>query len=275
MAPESNYYEILGVPSGADQDQIRKAFRQRVRGCHPDRVANLDEDLRKLAEEKMIGLNEAYSVLRNPARRAAYDDRYSNNGTTKLASAPSMPTAATERVSSAPGTPTPSPSRQPVVDPAHSRHRIGEQEFVARAAAEEFQHTVKRCVTGRVTWTPVDFRGATLALHGTQGRSNLYFVLYAAPRLDDKQLRRFLKSLDAFGSRLKSRIWGQDRLFGFAAGVKFIDQERLRSVLAAFNRRRTAGDGVREATLIDLVHWHVVPGEIGLQERLENLLRGR
>ncbi len=271
MAPESNDYKILGVASGADQDQIRKAFRKRVRACHPDRVANLDEDLRKLAEEKMVGLNEAYSVLRNPARRAAYDDRYSNDSTTRLAAAPSAPTAATERVT----TTTPPPHLQPVVDPGHARHRIGEQEFVARAAAEEFQHTVKRCVTGRVTWTPVDFRGATLALHGTQGRSNLYFVLYAAPRLDDKQLRRFLKSLDAFGSRLKSRIWGQDRLFGFAAGVKFIDQERLRSVLAAFNGRRTTGDGVREATLIDLVHWHVVPGEIGLQERLENLLRGR
>lgn len=275
MVPESSYYELLGVPSGADQEQIRKAFRQRVRACHPDRVASLDEDLRKLAEEKMIGLNEAYSVLRNPARRAAYDDRYSNNGTPRLASAPSAPTAASERVSSAHAAPTPSPRRQPVVDPAHARHRMGEQEFVARAAAEEFQDTIKHCISGRVTWTPVDFRGATLALRGTQARSNLYFVLYAAPQLDDKQLHRFLKSLDMFGSRLNSRLWGQDRLFGFAAGVKFIDQERLRSTLADFNKRRAARNGVREATLIDIVHWHVVPGETGLQERLENLLRGR
>ncbi len=271
MAPESNYYKVLGVPSSADQEQIRKAFRQRVRGCHPDRVANLDEDLRKLAEEKMVGLNEAYSVLRNPARRAAYDDRYSSGNTTGLASSPAAPTAAAERVTSAP-----QPQRRgPVVDPGHARHRIGEQAFVARAAAEEFQHMIKSCVGGRVTWTPLDFRGATLALHGTKVRSNLYFVLYAAPQLDDKQLRRFLKSLETFGSRLKSRLWGRDRLFGFAAGVKFIDQERLRTVLAAFNKRRTANDGVCEATLIDLVHWHVVPGETGLLERLENLLRGR
>lgn len=273
MDPESNYYEILGVPSGADQDQIRKAFRERVRGCHPDRVANLDKDLRKLAEEMMVGLNEAYSVLRNPARRASYDHRYSNNSTTAVASAP---TAATEHVPPAPVTPTPRTSRQSIVDPEHARHQIGEQEFVVRAAAEEFQRAVKCCVPGRVAWTPVDFRGTTLALRATQARSNQYFVLYAAPQLDGKQLRRFLESLDRFGSKLKSRLWGQDRLFGFVAGVKFIDPERLRSVLAAFNRRRTTGKGgVREATLIDLVHWHVVPGEIGLQERLENLLRGR
>jgi curved DNA-binding protein CbpA len=270
VAPESNYYELLGVSSGADQDQIRKAFRERVRGCHPDRVANLDEDLRKLAEEKMVGLNEAYSVLRNPARRAAYDHRFAGNSTTSVASAPS---AATERVPSAPATPRPRSGHQPTIDPGHARHQIGEQEFVARAAAEEFQHTVKRCVTGRGAWTPVDFRGATLAMRVIQGRNNLYFVLYAAPQLDDKQLRRFLKSLDMFDAKLKSRLWGRDRLFGFAAGVKFIDQQRLRSMLAAFNQRRTAG--VREATLIDLVHWHVVPGEIGLQERLDNLLRGR
>ena len=271
MAPESNYYEILGVPSSADQDQIRKAFRERVRGCHPDRVASLDEDLRKLAEEKMVGLNEAYSVLRNPARRAAYDDRYSHGSTPGLAPSPAAPTAATERVTSA----TQPQRRGPVVDPGHARDRIGEQAFVARAAAEEFQHTVKGCVDGRVTWTPLDFRGATVALHATKARSNLYFVLYAAPELDDKQLRRFLKSLETFSPRLKSRLWGRDRLFGFAAGVKFIDQERLRTLLAAFSKGRAANAGVCEATLIDLVHWHVVPGETGLLERLENLLRGR
>ena len=229
MAPKSNYYKVLGVPSSADQEQIRKAFRQRVRACHPDRVANLDEDLRKLAEEKMVGLNEAYSVLRNPARRAAYDDRYSSGNTTGLASSPAAPTAAAERVTSAP-----QPQRRgPVVDPGHARHRIGEQAFVARAAAEEFQHMIKSCVGGRVTWTPLDFRGATLALHGTKVRSNLYFVLYAAPQLDDKQLRRFLKSLETFGSRLKSRLWGRDRLYGFAAG-KGIEGKTLDRLAAYF-----------------------------------------
>ena len=276
MAPDSNYYDVLGVPSDASQDQIRKAFRERVRACHPDRVANLDEDLRKLAEEKMVELNEAYAVLRNPARRAAYDDRYANDATRSTSARPVASSPQTDERPTAGTTAQPPPShRGPIADPAKARNRIGEQQFVARAASEEFEHTVKSCVAGQVSWTPVDFRGATVALHGTKGRTNLYFVLSAAPQLDDKQMRRFLKSLETFGSRFKSRLWGKDRLFGFAAAVEFIDQERLRSALTKFNERRSDDDAVRPATLIDLVNWHVVPGETRLQERLDNLLRGR
>ena len=201
MAPEKDYYGVLGVARDVEHDDIRKAFRERVRACHPDRVANLDEDLRSLAEEKMVQLNEAYAVLRNPARRAAYDDRYSKESPTSTdvhrAATPSNITASPVGGAATPKTSSP-PERRPLSDPAAARSRIGEQQFVARAASEEFQHTIKRCVAGQSSWTPVAFRGATLAMHGRQGRSNLYFVLLAAPQLDDKQIRRFLKSLDVF-----------------------------------------------------------------------------
>lgn len=268
MAAETDYYGVLGVPSDADHDQIRKAFRERVRACHPDRVANLDEDLRKLAEEKMVGLNAAYAVLRNPARRAAYDDR---NAPTALDDVRVTPP------STAPGA-RPSPagrSGQPIVDPEAARNRIGEQQFVARAASEEFQHSVKRSVSGNVTWTPVALRGTTLALRGDRGRKSFYFVLMAAPRLDDKRLRRFLGQLETWSAGLKSGLIGRAHAYGFAAAVEFAEQERLRKVLEQFNRRRKAKEKLGEATLIDLVNWHVAPGDTGLVERLDQLLKGR
>ena len=278
MTPENDYYAILGLTRDAPHNDIRKAFRERVRGCHPDRVASLDEDLRRLAEEKMVQLNEAYSVLRNAARRAAYDDRHAKkSGTTAgiRATPPrSHPTATPASGAAVPAT-SPPPEHQTPPEPAEARSRIGEQRFVARAAAEEFEHTVKCCVTGQVSWTPVAFRGASLALHGKQGRKHLYFVLLAASQLDDKQIQRFLRSLDAFGSKLKSRLFGHDRLFGFAAAVSFTKRDRQRSLLEGFNEGKTAKHAVQPATFIDLVNWHVVPGETTLQSRLEGLLRGR
>lgn len=269
MTPENDYYGVLGVAPDASPDEIRKAFRERVRACHPDRVANLDEDLRRLAEEKMVQLNEAFAVLRNPARRAAYDDRHGKRpGTVTNAAAGAAGTTLAGPPPGAAGR-----ARRPLTNPAEARNRIGEQQFVARAATEEFEHTVKRSVAGRVSWAPVAFRGATIALHGQRGRSNLYFVLLAAPQLDDRQVQRFLKALEGFGTKLKSRIFGHDRLYGFAGAVEFKDRRRQQSALERFNSSRSAKDPVQPATFIDLVNWHVVPGETSLQTRLDSLLR--
>jgi hypothetical protein len=66
-----NYYGVLGVPSTASQDEIRKAYRQLARQHHPD-VNPLDKD-DAAANEFMRQLNEAYAVLGDASRRAAYD----------------------------------------------------------------------------------------------------------------------------------------------------------------------------------------------------------
>ena len=54
----NNPFEVLGLKSTADADEVRSAYRSLVRVCHPDRF--LDEDERKAAQEKMIALNLAY-----------------------------------------------------------------------------------------------------------------------------------------------------------------------------------------------------------------------
>lgn len=65
-----NYYEILGVDRGAEQDVIDAAFRAMMRRYHPDTFAGPQDE----AERRAKQLNEAYSVLRDLTRRRAYDE---------------------------------------------------------------------------------------------------------------------------------------------------------------------------------------------------------
>jgi curved DNA-binding protein len=62
-----DYYEILGVTRGADADEVKRAYRKMARKFHPD------VSKEKNAEEKFKEVQEAYEVLRDADKRAAYD----------------------------------------------------------------------------------------------------------------------------------------------------------------------------------------------------------
>ncbi len=64
---QRDYYEILGVPRNASNDDLKAAFRRLARQYHPD--VNKSPD----AEERFKEINEAYAVLSDAERRAAYD----------------------------------------------------------------------------------------------------------------------------------------------------------------------------------------------------------
>jgi molecular chaperone DnaJ len=64
---QRDYYEILGVPRSASAEDLKSAFRRLARQFHPD--VNKAED----AEERFKEVNEAYAILSDPDKRAAYD----------------------------------------------------------------------------------------------------------------------------------------------------------------------------------------------------------
>lgn len=70
---ETEYYDLLEVSTTASADEIKKAFRKQAMKYHPDR--NPDN---KEAEQKFKQINEAYEVLKDEQKRAAYD-RYGKN----------------------------------------------------------------------------------------------------------------------------------------------------------------------------------------------------
>lgn len=68
MAEKRDYYEVLGVAKGADEATIKKAYRTLAKKYHPDLNPG-DKD----AEQKFKEVNEAYSVLSDPEKKAKYD----------------------------------------------------------------------------------------------------------------------------------------------------------------------------------------------------------
>src|SRR6266516_4043119 len=70
----ADYYAVLSIERSASDDEIKTAYRKLAMRWHPDRNNGSKE-----SEEKFKELTEAYDVLRDPNKRAAYD-RYGEAG---------------------------------------------------------------------------------------------------------------------------------------------------------------------------------------------------
>jgi DnaJ domain len=69
LAPEADHYRVLGLNPGADIQRIREHYRKLIGRFHPDRLQGRDE----WYENYSVRINQAYTVLRNPSKRRAYD----------------------------------------------------------------------------------------------------------------------------------------------------------------------------------------------------------
>src|SRR6201987_2615278 len=65
---KQDFYEVLGVSRSASPDELKRAYRKLAMQYHPDRNSG-----DKSAEQKFKDLNEAYDVLKDEQKRAAYD----------------------------------------------------------------------------------------------------------------------------------------------------------------------------------------------------------
>ena len=68
MSEKQDFYSTLEIPKNCDQSEIKKAFRKQAIKYHPDKNPGNRE-----AEQKFKDVQEAYDILSDPQKRAAYD----------------------------------------------------------------------------------------------------------------------------------------------------------------------------------------------------------
>lgn len=66
-------YKILGVDEDDQFEYIRKKYRVLALKWHPDKTANLPEEERKIADNKMTEVNEAWAIISDESKRKQYD----------------------------------------------------------------------------------------------------------------------------------------------------------------------------------------------------------
>ena len=127
-----DYYDILGVPPKADAGEIKKAYRLLALRWHPDRNPG-----DPWATTRFLRLGEAYRVLIDPARRAAYDwlrtqERQAGNGRLRSRRQHLKATGASQSHASRRSPRSTSPGRQSSRNPGRSRGRPSPSPFLAK-----------------------------------------------------------------------------------------------------------------------------------------------
>lgn len=59
----TNYWDVLGVPANSPLSEVKKAYVLRLKEYHPDRVADMGPEIRKLAEQKTVEIMKAFQEL--------------------------------------------------------------------------------------------------------------------------------------------------------------------------------------------------------------------
>ncbi|HEX5322924.1 MAG TPA: DnaJ domain-containing protein [Capsulimonadaceae bacterium] len=76
MRLQRNFYEVLGVPRTASQQEIKKKYHELARQFHPDRAQD-----KELAQRLFVQINQAYQTLIDPDKRTRYDNGlFTGNG---------------------------------------------------------------------------------------------------------------------------------------------------------------------------------------------------
>ena len=89
---EETYYTVLNVKETASPSEIKTAYRDLIKQVHPDTIATLAPYLRRIAEDKVKEITEAYTVLSNSNKRRDYDRQLAEYRRQHAPQAPPSPT---------------------------------------------------------------------------------------------------------------------------------------------------------------------------------------
>src|SRR5262245_1949398 len=162
-----NYYELLDVPRTASNDDVKRAFRQKIARYHPDKVQHLGKEFQEMAADRAAELTEAYRILSNEQQRAEYD---------RTLGAPPSAAPAAPAATQAPTPPPPpatSPQGSPNIKPeqempwntppskgAFHEERATRDDYLRKATLNRFQHAVEAVAA----YDEASLRGFDLAL---------------------------------------------------------------------------------------------------------------
>ena len=167
-----NYYELLEIAREAPAEEVKKSFRAQIAKYHPDKVHHLGKEFQAMAADRAAELTEAYRILSDAGRRAAYD-------ATLGKAAPAVATVVAP--TAAPSPPAPEPAR-PIVEEPPPASRGPSQFDQERARRDTF------------------VRNATL------DRFRQAFAQVAGPGYDEATVRGF-----DFASAPKTRLFGRGK----------------------------------------------------------------
>jgi hypothetical protein len=250
------YYDLLSVPSNADADTIKKAFRREIARYHPDKVIHLGPEFQEMAATRAAELTVAYKTLSDPALREQYDASMEGFGpppTVPHDPPPPEPVAAEPRVQ-----PPVEPDSQTPIPPSGKRlfetERAGRDQILRRAIAERVRAVVQT-LYGAVETPAV--RGFDAAL-----------VPVAKPRFMGSHPPRVLVKVnevadaaaitEAWNTAARARVHaGKSPVVVLLFGRQLSPPRELLRAMEAVSRQRKIADGPDElvVVVVDTSDW--------------------
>jgi curved DNA-binding protein CbpA len=183
-----NFYEILQIPTDADEREIKNAYHRLARELHPDKASSAEET--KDFEKRFAQVSAAYNTLKDSGKRAEYDKRAQGGAGNHAAPAAPRKTATAAVLSAGRGVPQPKASPH-AASAGPTRPQLGITPEKVAIAQKAFARGMQ-CVKEHNYTQAIEFFEAAIQNNDTEG---IYHARLAAALIQSK--KSATRALDA------------------------------------------------------------------------------